>query len=124
TLTLNHTALNDNQAIAAAEPPANEVDIFGGGLLNKGTATVVCSTFSGNEALGGGGPSFFGGSVGGAIDNFGGATLTVTDSTFLNNQALGSGAGNFGIGGAIENNAGLDLSSPSTATITSCVFIG
>ncbi|HKB42442.1 MAG TPA: hypothetical protein VKD72_38805, partial [Gemmataceae bacterium] len=119
-LTLSRDVLTSNTATAAS----NTVDVFGGGFLNEGTATVVSCTFSGNQALGGGGGSFFGGSVGGAIDNFGGASLTVTDSTFLNNQALGSGAGNFGIGGAIENNAGLDLSSPSTATITSCVFIG
>ena len=56
--------------------------------------------------MGGGGPSFFAGSVGGGIDNFGGASLTVTGSTFAGNQALGAAAGNFGIGGAIENNAG------------------
>ena len=118
TLTLSHSALTDNTATAASDT----VDVFGGGLLNEGSATVVSSTFSGNQALGGGGGSFFGGSVGGGIDNFGGATLTVTDSTFVDNQALGTGAGNFGIGGAIENNAGLDLAHPSTATITNSVF--
>ena len=68
--------------------------------------------------------SFFGGSVGGGIDNFGGASLTVTASTFDDNQALGAGAGNFGIGGAIENNAGLDVAHPSTATINNSVFVG
>ena len=120
TLTLNRDALNNNTATAASDT----VDVFGGGLLNEGGATVASSTFSGNQALGGGGGSFFGGSVGGGIDNFGGATLTVTDSAFVNNQALGTGAGNFGIGGAIENNAGLDLASPSTATITNCIFTG
>src|SRR5262245_53088596 len=120
TLILLHSAVTGNTATAAS----STVDVFGGGLLNQGSAFVISTTFSGNQALGGGGGSFFGGSVGGAIDNFGGARLTVTDSAFVNNQALGSGAGNFGIGGAIENNAGLDLSSPSTATITSCVFIG
>src|SRR5262249_62266281 len=55
------------------------------------------------------------------IANYGGAALTVTDSTFTGNQALGA-AGAFGIGGAIESNAGLALSNPSTATITDCVF--
>ena len=82
TLTLIHSALSNNTATAAS----NAIDVFGGGLLNEGNATVTASTFSGNQALGGGGGSFFGGSVGGGIDNFGGATLTVTNSTFANNQ--------------------------------------
>src|SRR5205823_1261571 len=48
------------------------------------------------------------------------------DSTFVNNQALGTGDGNYGIGGAIENNAGLLVGppNPSTATITDSVFTG
>src|SRR5262249_39392311 len=105
TLTLSHAVLKNKTAKAANKT----VDVFGGGLLNEGTAVVASCTFSGNQALGGGGGSFFGGffagSVGGAIDNFEGATLTVTDSSFVHNQALGSGAGDFGIGGAIESNA-------------------
>ncbi len=120
TLTLNRSVVANNIANSSSDT----VDVFGGGLLNEGSATVICSTFSGNQALGGGGGSFFGGSVGGGIDNFGGATLTVTASTFNNNQALGTGAGNYGIGGAIENNAGLDLAHPSTATISTSVFLG
>ena len=108
TLTLNHTVVANNTATAASDT----VDVFGGGLLNEGIATVNSSTFSGNQALGGGGGSFFGGSVGGGIDNFGGATLTVTASTFNNNQALGTGAGDFGIGGAIESNAGPGRGAP------------
>src|SRR5262249_50695809 len=123
TLTLNRDVLQNNTATASN----NTVDVFGGGLLNEGNATVVSCTLSGDQPLGGGGGSFFAASVGGGIDNFGGATLTVTDSTFTGNQALGAPAPspdfpNFGIGGAIENNAGLDLSAPSTATITGCVF--
>ena len=102
TLTLFHSALNNNTATAAS----NAVDVFGGGLLNQGKALVASSAFSGNQALGGGGTSFFGGSLGGAIDNFGGAALTVTDSAFVHKPSVGTGAGNFGIGGAIENNAG------------------
>ena len=86
-LTLDHSTLTDNTATALS----HTVDVFGGGLLNEGTATVISCTFSNNKALEGGGTSFFGndffgGSVGGAIDNFEGATLTVTDSTFINNQ--------------------------------------
>ncbi len=119
TLNLTRSSLVNNKAIAGAD-----LDVFGGGLLNLGTANVVSSTFTGNQALKGGGGSFFGGSVGGGIDNFGGGTLTVTDSTFVRNQALGTGPGNFGIGGAIENNAGLDLAHPSNAIITGSVFTG
>src|SRR5262249_15593995 len=120
-LTLNRTTLTGNQAISASAT----VDVFGGGMLKDRTATVHSSTFSGNQALGAGGTSFFGGSVGGAIDNFGGASLTVNDSTFVNNQALGAaGIFNFGIGGAIENNAGFDQSSPSTAIINNSIFTG
>jgi hypothetical protein len=119
-LTLTDSDLTGNRATAASA----SVDVFGGGLLNEGRATVTRSTFSGNQALGGGGSSFFGGSVGGAIDNFGGATLMVTDSSFTSNQALGAaGQGNFGIGGAIENNAGFDQTVPSMATINNSSFI-
>ena len=66
--------MSNNTATAVSDT----VDVFGGGLLNEGKANVVSCTFSGNQALGGGGGSFFGGSIGGGIDNFGGATLTVT----------------------------------------------
>src|SRR5262249_44636871 len=65
TLTLNRDVLKNNTATASN----NTVDVFGGGLLNQGTAIVASCTFSGNQALGGGGGSFFGGSVGGGIDN-------------------------------------------------------
>ncbi len=118
-LTLDGCVVTDNTATALSPT----VDVFGGGLLNEGTAVVVSSTFSGNQALGGGGGSFFGASVGGGIDNYGGAQLTVTDSAFINNQAIGA-SGFFGIGGALENNAGLDLAHPSTATITDSAFSG
>jgi hypothetical protein len=134
TLTLNQDTLSNNTATAAS----TSVDVFGGCLLNEGRATVTSCTFSSNEATGGGGPSFFGGSEGGAIDNFGGAILSVADSTFTANQALGASSGgaanNFGIGGAIENNAGLQTVSngvlltqpatPSMATISNCTFTG
>ncbi len=42
TLTLLHSALNDNTATAASDA----VDVFGGGLLNEGRATVISSTFT------------------------------------------------------------------------------
>src|SRR5206468_20007 len=83
TLTLNHCTLTGNTANAFN----NTVDVFGGGLLNQGSTIVRSCTFSGNQATGGGGGSFFAGSCGGGIDNFGGATLTVTGSTFTANKA-------------------------------------
>jgi hypothetical protein len=121
-LILDHCTLAGNVANAASDT----VDVFGGGLLNEGSATVIACTFTDNQALGGGGGSFFGASVGGGIDNFGGATLTVVNSAFVNNDALGAGAGNYGIGGAIESNAGFLAGppTPSTAVITGSVFTG
>jgi hypothetical protein len=119
TLTLTRDTLSNNQATASNDT----IDVFGGGLLNEGTAKVAFCTFRGNQALGGGGTSFFGGSAGGGIDNFGGATLTVTNSTFTGNQAMGSGTINWGMGGAIENNAGLDLTHPSRADIRNSAFV-
>jgi hypothetical protein len=118
TLSLGHSVLANNTATAGSG-----LDVFGGGLLNDGQATIESSAFHGNKAVGGAAFTFFGGSVGGAIDNFGGATLTVAGSTFIGNQAI-SAAGPFaGIGGAIENNAGFDTRQPSTATIRTSTFI-
>ena len=119
-LTLSQSVLTNNTATANS----GTVDVFGGGLLNEGSATVTSCIFSSNKALGGGGTSFFGGSVGGAIDNFGGATLTVTGSTFIKNQAISTDQPGlfFGVGGAIENNAGFDQAHPSTATISNSTF--
>jgi hypothetical protein len=123
TLTLDHSTLTGNIANALN----NTVDVFGGGLLNEGSATISSCTFSGNQATGGGGGSFFGGSVGGAIDNYGGARLTLSNSSFLNNQALASadsGSVSFAMAGALSNDAGLDQAHPSTAIISNCTFSG
>src|SRR5215831_8244658 len=60
-LTVQSSTLIHNQAIAASAT----VDVFGGGLLNEGSATILATCFTDNSALGGGGSSFFGGSVGG-----------------------------------------------------------
>jgi len=130
TLNLTSCAVVNNQAIAG-----DKLDVFGGGLLNLGTATVTSSTFTGNKAMGGGNSStIFTGSQGGGIDNFGGATLKVDYSTFINNQVIGAdtlsgediAGANFGVGGAIENNAGFDVKHPhpSTATISNSTFTG
>ena len=118
TLNLTNSVLANNTATASS----NEVDVFGGGLLNEGTATITSSLFRGNQAVGGGGISAFGGSIGGGIDNFGGASLTVTNSTFASNQAISADGTTWGIGGAIENDAGLDGSHASVANITHCTF--
>ncbi len=119
TLNLTRCVLFNNTTVASSP----DVDSIGGGLLNEGTALITFSVIRNNQALGGGGFSFFGGSVGGGIDNFGGGILTVANSTFSNNAAL-SAEGAYGIGGALENNSGLDDSSPSTATICNCTFVG
>jgi hypothetical protein len=125
TLTLARTAVADDTAQAGAG-----LDVFGGGLLNLGTATVSASTFSGDIATGGAGSDFFGGSVGGAIANFGGATLTVSGCRFVDDQAVAAATTLYGlpftegVGGAIENDAGFDLATPSTATISNSLFIG
>jgi CSLREA domain-containing protein len=94
---------------------------FIGGIYNDGTLTVTNSTFSGNDASGGGGilNSFVGtltvtnstfagnnASEGGGIYN--GGALTVTNSTFSGNEAAG--------GGGIENFG--------TLTITNSIFAG
>src|SRR5262249_48477432 len=117
-LTLKGSSLLNNTATAGAG-----LDVFGGGLLNEGLATVASSRFSGNQALGGQSFSFFGGSDGGAIDNFGGATLTVIDSASGNNQAISAAGPYFGVGGAIETNAGFTLTTPSTANISNSIFL-
>ena len=119
-LNLTSCSLVNNTAYAGAG-----LDVFGGGLLNLGTAYVTACTCTGNQVLGGvtgSLPDPFGGSVGGAIDNFGGATLTVTASTFTGNLARGAAGGFFGVGGAIDNNGGFDNDSRSTATISNSIF--
>ncbi len=85
TVTVNNTRFTANQAEVNATS-----DVFGGGLLNAGKATVDSSAFVDNQALGGASFSAIGGSAGGGLDNFGGATLTLTNSTFTGNQALGA----------------------------------
>jgi hypothetical protein len=126
-LTLERDTIRGNTASGAVG--FTEV---GGGLLNLGTATVQSCHFTDNHAVGGGALDAIGGSAGGAIDNFGGPTggakLTVDDSTFFNNSAVAAGNGlYFGIGGALENNAGLNgytatLASPATAALYNCTI--
>ena len=87
----------------------------GGAIINQGTLTVTNSTFSANQAAGGGG-GHHGDGDGGAISNQG--TLTVTNSTFSANQANGGSGGpdSNGDGGAIFN------ANASTLTVTNSTF--
>jgi hypothetical protein len=119
TLTLSNSSLVGNQAVTT-----NGSDSLGGGLLNnEGKATIQGTTFSNNAALGGGSTSLFSGSAGGAIDNYEGATLNVTGSTFTGNQVVSAPGGfHFGVGGAIESDAGAINNNPSTVTISNSTF--
>jgi hypothetical protein len=118
-LVATHVIFSSNRATAATGS-----DIFGGALLNEGGALINNSIFMSNQAIGGSASDFFGGSVGGAIANTLGGKLVVTASTFTGNQAI-SAAGNFGaMGGAVENDAGLDQTHPSTAYLSDSTFTG
>jgi hypothetical protein len=121
-LTLLRDTVRDNTASGAVG--YTEV---GGGLLNLGTAAVLSCEFANNQAIGGGALDAIGGSAGGGIDNFGGPTggarLTVTSSTFHDNTASAAGGGYyFGIGGAIDDNAGLNGFDPTQAKGSSAVI--
>lgn len=118
-LTLSHVVFSTNLANAASG-----ADVFGGALLNEGGALVANSTFQNNQALGGGTSDFFGGSVGGAIANTGGASLVVTGSTFTGNEAVSAAGPYAAVGGAIDNDAGVNLTAPSTAYISDSTFAG
>jgi hypothetical protein len=131
TLNLINDTVRDNQAIHGPSPLA--FTVVGSGVLNLGTALVLGCTFSNNHVAGGNAFDNMGGSAGGAIDNFGGpsggASLTVANSTFSNNSVVAAG-GNFffGIGGALDNNGGLNGFDPaqaqaSTAMVTNCTFL-
>jgi hypothetical protein len=98
-------------------------DPFGG---TSQPLTVSNCTFTNNQAVGGAGNRagvFVGNGMGGAFENFAGATATVTGSTFSGNQALGgngatgSNAGD-ALGGALSNLTG------STLTVSGCTLTG
>ena len=117
TLTLSQDAFTGNLATTSVGS-----DVLGGALLNLGSAAISNSTFTGNQALGGGSGTFFGGSVGGAIANSHGASLTVSNSTFTSNAAISAAGPFFVTGGAIENDAGVNNDVPSNAVISNCTF--
>ncbi len=123
-LSLNSVLLQANRASTTAGN-----DVFGGALLNEGSANVINSTFQNNQAVGGGTGDFFGGPVGGAIDNYNGAMLLVTGSTFTGNEAVSAAGPYAASGGAIENDAGFpdakgNFTHPSTAYISDSTFTG
>lgn len=95
-LTLTSVTVSGNTAVGR-----------GGGITNAGRLTVIGSSFSDNQAVGGADGS----AAGGAIFNNGG-TLTVEDSVFLGNTVTGA-RGAFGDQGA-DGSYGGDGSDSST----------
>jgi hypothetical protein len=128
TLTLENDAVSNNEAVGSVG-----FTVLGGGLLNLGTAKVLDSQFSNNKSVGGGAADNIGGSGGGAIEDFGGpnggSALTVANTSFINNRSVAAGGGYyFGLGGAVENDSGLNgynpaLAEGSTAVLTHCSFL-
>ena len=137
TVTVTNSTISGNLVSKLSVPNG------GGGIENHGTVTVTSSTLSGNSAP-----------IGGGILNGGGASLAVTNSTLSSNSATdspgqpdtGSGGGidNFGmltvtsstlsgnsasgVGGGIDNDSSLDLSTgiatTGTLTVTNSTFSG
>ncbi len=105
-LTVTDSIFTDNRATALkggaiAVDPAEP---------NEVTTNITGSTFSGNNAVGGGG------AIANGTNGFQGATLSVANSTFSNNAAFNSGSGNTA-GGAIANAA-----PESTIIVTDSAF--
>jgi hypothetical protein len=117
TLVLDHAVVSHNQAITSVGS-----DVLGGGLWNLGSAVVANSTFAGDQALGGGSGTFYGGSVGGAIASSHGARLSVSSSRFTDNEAISAAGPYFASGGAVESDAGVNNDQPSFAVITYSTF--
>jgi hypothetical protein len=127
-LTLVQDRLTDNQAVGHQTLGVNGQDELGGAIFNLGRVTASDCTFTNNQVTGGGDAnSNMGGSAGGAIDNYNGATLVATDSLFADNTVVSAdGAGYYSLGGAIETNAGTGEhgdNTPSTATLTNCTLV-
>jgi hypothetical protein len=116
TLTLTSSTLSLDHAIGS---PGS--DVSGGGLLNYGTATATRTNFTSDVSEGGGSSTVLGSITGGGIANTAGGRLTLQRCTFSGDQCVGSTYFD-GIGGALDNNAGPDLSHPSTATVSHCTF--
>jgi hypothetical protein len=113
TLTIRHSLFLENQAIGSNAS-------LGGAITHvTGSATVIDSTFIGNQAIAGDGPSSNSFARGGAIFNGFGATvttLTVVNSTFTGNRAV---AGSGGSGAALQSTAaGGAIFNPPPAVLT------
>jgi hypothetical protein len=119
-LTVTNSTFLDNQV--GAKNVADQVE--GGAIYNSNTgssATIIGSTFVGNQAIEGDGNLSNNnkevGAIGGALHNGGTSILTVENSTFIANQVFGGNGGSadknattygvgFALGGAIGNDQG------------------
>ena len=89
-LTINEATLRDGVAHTWIQWPGwPEAHLFAGAIYNEGKLTIANSEFSGNAA-----------SDGGAIVNFGDASVTISDSEFSDNSARDSGGAIFNWGDA------------------------
>src|SRR5204863_399144 len=86
-LTLVRDTLDGNRAVR--DVGAVEFTVVGGALLNLGTATVLGSQFSNNQAVGGGAAD----AIGGGLMNGGGSILNVVSCAVTGNLALGGDNG-------------------------------
>jgi len=121
--------LSLSQSLLAGDQ-ANALNLsFGGAIYNQGTATILASRFTCNQAAGSDTafdifPTGLGGNLGGAIMNGDGAVVTVSTSSFIGNEALG-GPGGDALGGAIDNESGFPSATLGvTATVVNCAFTG
>jgi hypothetical protein len=90
------------------------------------TATVTRSTFLGNQAVGGTGPT---GGVGrgGALANLNGGVLTVSESLIALNRAVGgagsAGSDGTGQGGGVFNGGPVPIGAPTLTLLRSVVAL-
>ena len=73
---------------------------------NRNQMTITNCMFDGNTSA----------ADGGAIANWGGGTMTVTSSSFIANSAVN--------GGSITNMVNASSDSPSSLTLSKCIFVG
>jgi hypothetical protein len=113
TLTMTHCTLTGNSAGGSG------TNVYGGALLNDGSAQINATTFQANRAVGGNekwGPYDTVG--GGAIANAGGGQLTLAGCMFTNNMAYTAAYYFATDGGAILNQAG------ATLNLNNCTLAG